>query len=288
MNQLEKILESDLSLAVHISFIVLLTVISDRALNFSINRLIHKRSSNEDFDKTNLKFIQRGMSLIIYLVGFAFVIYLIPSFQHVAKTLLAGAGVIVAVIGFASQQVLSNLISGIMIVLTKPYRIGHRVKVRDTEGVVEDITLRHTIIKNYENRRIVIPNSIMNSEVILNSNLSEDICCEWVEMGISYTSDIDKAKAVMKEVVIAHPLFIDHREPLGKNGDSDIAPIRVMEVGDFSITLRASTWAKDPSDAFVMGCDLRQAIKERFDKEGIEIPYPYRNVIQFKGDQSGA
>ena len=56
-------------------------------------------------------------------------------------------------------------------------------------------------------------------------------------------------------------------------------PIRVISMGDFSITLRAWTWAANPGNAFVMGCDLLESIKERFDKEGIEIPYPYNNVI---------
>jgi small-conductance mechanosensitive channel len=278
MNDIIDYLTNDIGILIHSVVIVGITLLINIIANRSFNRLIMNRIKEEDFDATNLRFLQRAISLVILLIGLSFVIFVIPSLQHIATTILAGAGVIVAVIGFASQQVLSNIISGIMIIVTKPYRLKHRIKVRDMEGVVEDITLRHTIIKNYQNKRIVVPNSIMNSEIILNSNLSDDICCEWVEMAVSYTADLRKAKVLMKEEVLAHPLFLDHREALGKD-DDDPAPVRVMNVGDSSIIIRAWTWAKNPGDAFVMSCDLKELIKARFEKEGIEIPYPYSNVI---------
>tara|TARA_R110000868_G_scaffold404509_1_gene682766 strand:+ start:5035 stop:5895 length:861 start_codon:yes stop_codon:yes gene_type:complete len=279
MNDLIKIFKEDASLLAHVIVILLITILIYLVFNRFISRAIKKHMINEDFDATNSRFIQQMLSVLIILIGISFIIFMIPNLKHIATTILAGAGVIVAVIGFASQQVLSNIISGIMIVVTKPYRLKDRVSVRTTEGVVEDITLRHTIIKNYENKRIIIPNSIMSNEVIVNANFAEDICCEWVEINVSYTADIKKAKAIMKDEIVNHPLFIDHRKPLNKNMDDDIAPIRVISVGEFAITLRAWTWAASPGDAFIMGCDLLESIKNRFDKEGVEIPYPYSNVI---------
>ena len=244
-----------------------------------INQILLKKNENEDFDATNYLFLKRSIALLILIIGIAFIIIQIPSFKHVATTVIASAGVIVAVIGFASQQVLANVISGIMIISTKPYRVNDRVEVKGISGKVEDISLRHTVIKNYQNKRVIVPNSIMNSEVIINANFIDDICCEWVEMSISYDASIDKAKELIKEEIVSHPLFIDHRNEKQKADGDEIAPIRVMSVGDFSITLRAWTWASDPGNAFILGCDLRQNIKTRFDQEGIEIPYPYSNVI---------
>jgi small-conductance mechanosensitive channel len=269
-------LTNELNILIH--SVVIVGILINTIANRIFNRLIINRINEEDFDATNLRFLQRAVSLVILLIGLSFVIFIIHSLQHIATTILAGAGVIVAVIGFASQQVLSNIISGIMIVVTKPYWLKHRIKVRDMEGVVEDIILRHTIIKNYQNKRIVVPNSIMNSEVILNSNLSDDICCEWVEMAVSYTADIRKAKVVMREEILGHPLFLDHREALVKD-DDDPAPVRVINVEDSSIIIRAWTWAKNTGDAFVMSRDIKELIKARFEKEGIEIPYPYNNII---------
>lgn len=279
MQEILDYMKQDIGLMIHILGIVFFTLIVYFIINRTGNNIVRKFEEVEDFDSTNAKFLQRILSSIIIMVGFGFIIFLVPSLKHIATTILAGAGVIVAIIGFSSQQVLANIISGIMIVTTKPYRIKDRVAVRDFEGIVEDITLRHTIIKNFENKRIIIPNSVMNNEVIINSNFTDDICCEWVEMGVAYTADIKHAKAVMKEEIIKHPLFIDHRNQRQKNRADDIAPVRVMSVGDFSITLRAWTWAANPGDAFILGCDLKEKIKERFEQEGIEIPYPYQNLI---------
>ena len=263
----------------HILIICIVTLIVYIWFNRIVTRRIKRNMTKENFDGTNARFIQQMLSITIILVGLSLIIFMIPNLKHIATTILAGAGVMVAVIGFASQQVLSNIISGIMIVATKPYRLKDRIIIRTNEGVVEDITLRHTVIKNYENKRIIIPNAIMSNEVIVNANFEEDICCEWVEMAVSYTADIKKAKAIMKDEIVNHPLFIDHRKPLNKNMEDDIAPIRVISVGEFSITLRAWTWAANPGDAFIMRCDLLESIKERFDTESIEIPYPYSNVI---------
>jgi len=279
MKEFIDLLKNDTLHLVHVLIILIITIIIYVVFNRFVSGRIMRHHTKDNFDATNLRFLQQMVGVLIVLVGLSFIIFMIPNLRHIATTILAGAGVLVAVIGFASQQVLSNFISGIMIVVTKPYRLKDRVTVRTVEGVVEDITLRHTVIKNYENKRIIVPNSIMSSEVIVNANFAEDICCEWVEMAVSYTADIKKAKSIMKDEITKHPFFIDHRKQLNKNMNDDICPIRVISVGEFSIIIRAWTWASDPGNAFVMGCDLLESIKERFDKEGIEIPYPYSNVI---------
>ncbi len=286
MKEIINYLKEDIGLLIHITLIAVVTLFIYFSVNHAVNRFIARQSKKDHFDATNAKFLQRILNALILMIGFGLVIFLIPSLKHIATTLLAGAGVIVAVIGFSSQQVLANFISGIMIVVTKPYRIKDRVALRDMEGIVEDITLRHTVIRNFENKRIIIPNSIMNNEVIINANFAEDICCEWVEIGISYTADIKKAKALIREEVVRHPLFIDHRNKKEIEAGEDQAPVRVVSVGDFAITLRAWTWAANPGDAFILGCDLNENIKERFEREGIEIPYPYSNVILKKDKET--
>lgn len=285
MKELDAYLKQDIPLLVHIGAITIITVVVYFIVDRAIRKFIDHHGRRDSFDTTNVKFLHRILNSIIFMVGLGLIISVIPSLKHIATTLLAGAGVIVAVIGFSSQQVLSNTISGIMIVTTKPYRIKDRVEIRDTQGVVEDITLRHTVIKNYQNKRIIIPNSIMNNEVIVNGNFADSTCCEWVEISVSYTADLKKAKALMKEEIMKHPFFIDHRNKRQKDKNEDVAPVRVISVGDFSILLRGWAWAANPPNAFLMGCDLRESIKERFDKEGIEIPYPYSNVI-YKNDRT--
>ena len=244
------------------------------------NRLVRRLSQSDNFDPTNFRFLQHVITALIVLIGLSLIIFMIPGMRHVAKTLITGAGILAVVVGFASQAALSNIISGIFIVIFKPYRINDIITIRDTmSGVVEDISLRHTVIRNYENRRIVIPNSVISNEVVVNANYEDDKVCKWIEFGISYTSDIDLARSIVQEVVEAHPYFIDNRTPEEiANGDAKVR-VKVLRLGEYSVDMRAWAWTADPPKSFALGMDCLEQIKKRFDKEGVEIPYPYRNLI---------
>lgn len=208
---------------------------------------------------------------------------MIPQLRVVATTIFAGAGVLAIAIGFASQQALANIVGGIFIVIFKPYKITDRVELRGTmNGIVEDINLRHTVIRNFQNQRIIIPNSVISNEILINSNYEDDRITKWIDMGISYDSDIDLAKKIMAEEVTAHPLFVDARtEEQIENGEP-LVNVRVIAMGESSVNLRAWATTKDAADAFVLGCDLLESIKKRFDKEGVEIPFPHRTIVEKK------
>ena len=248
-------------------------------------RLIRRSTEIMRNDPTNYLFLRHTISALIYITGFGIAIYMMPNLRALASSLLAGAGILAVAVGFASQHALSNIIGGVFIVLFKPFRINDRLEIKNLVGIVEDITLRHTIIRDFENKRIIIPNSIISEEVIVNANYGDDEICKWIDVGISYDSDIDKARAIMQEEVMKHALHIDHRtlEQL-ENGDPEV-PVRVIALGDFSVTLRAWAWAKDSPDGFILSCDLFESIKKHFDAEGIEIPFPYRTVV-FKNKDS--
>jgi small-conductance mechanosensitive channel len=218
-------------------------------------------------------------------VGVGFAIYTIPALRTLSVSLLAGAGILAVIIGFASQAAFSNIISGIFIVIFKPFRVGDRLKIgTDVTGVVEDITLRHTVIRNFENKRLIIPNSVISNETLENASIGDEKICRWVEIGISYDSDIDKAMKIMEQEAMKHPDYIDNRTEEEKENKEPAVRVRVLGFGDSSVNLRAWVWAKDPPAAFRLGTDLNKSIKERFDKEGIEIPFPYR-TITFKEKQ---
>tara|TARA_B100000378_G_scaffold277352_1_gene277488 strand:- start:399 stop:890 length:492 start_codon:yes stop_codon:yes gene_type:complete len=159
-------------------------------------------------------------------------------------------------------------------------------KVTDTMvGTVTDITLRHTVIRNFENKMIVIPNSIINKEKLINYDLGELKCCERIEIGISYDSDIDLAKKIMREECENHPLIYDNRSIHEKKCGLPIVKTAVLSLNDFSITVRAWAWGNNFSDCFELKIAVLESIKKRFDKEGIEIPFPYRTIIM-KGNKS--
>jgi len=230
-------------------------------------------------DPTNYKFLRHLISALIYLIGFGMAIYTVPSMRTIASTMFAGAGIFALAIGLASQQALSNVVSGVFIVLFKPFRLNDRLKIRENlSGIVEDITLRHTVIRDFENKRIIVPNSVISNEIITNSDFGDDKICRWVDVGISYDSDVQKAKAIIREEVLAHPLHLDPRGPKEIDNNDPIVPVRVILLGEYSVNLRGWAWALNSPNAFVLGCDLLESIKERFEEEGIEIPFPHRTI----------
>ncbi|HET8865274.1 MAG TPA: mechanosensitive ion channel family protein [Gracilimonas sp.] len=274
-------LSAEWHLPILIGFIIFMTIIIASITTRIINVMIKKnREIDDNEDVTNLVFFKRSVSVLIYITGISFAIYMIPQLRVVAASLLAGAGLFAIAIGFASQAALANVIGGLFIVMFKPYKIGDRIQVRmDLSGVVEDINLRHTVIRNFENKRIIIPNSVISNEVVVNSNYEDNKICKWIDMGISYDSDIDLAKSIMKDEILKHPLFVDNRTEEQIEEGEEIVPVRVVMMGESSVNLRAWSWAVNPQDAFVMGCDLLESIKKRFDKEGIEIPFPHRTLV---------
>ncbi|WP_020536894.1 mechanosensitive ion channel family protein [Lewinella cohaerens] len=244
-------------------------------------RSLIKRSTDEmKNDPTNYLFLRHLIIGVIYLVGIGVAVYTVPELRGLASSMLAGAGILAVAVGFASQHALSNIISGMFIVIFKPFRVNDRITVRDMSGVIEDITLRHTVIRNFENRRIIIPNALISDEIVVNADFGDGKICKWIEIGISYESDIDLAKQIMREETMAHPLLIDNRNAEQIAAGEPVVMVRLLALQDSGILLRAWAWTEGQADSFVLGCDLYESIKKRFDREGIEIPYPHRTIVQ--------
>jgi len=261
--------------------IALTTIVLAWIINRIFVRYIRKSSEHIQNDPTNYKFLRRAIITLIYLIGFSLAaLNAVPSLKEVAQSLLAGAGILALAVGLASQEALSNIVAGVFIVMFKPFRVKDRVIVKDTlSGVVEDITLRHTVIRDFQNRRIVIPNSIISREVVLNADLEDAMICKWVEVTISYDSSVKRAKEILLEEVMNHPKWVDKRSEEEKAEGEVPVTVRVLAFEDSGIRLRAWAWAQNQADAFALGCDVLEQLKVRFDQEGIEIPYPVRTIV---------
>lgn len=278
---IKELLPEQYWILVSIGIILFLTILGG-AVSARLFRRAIKRTELEGghSDLTNLKFLKRGVTVLIYMVGIGVAIYIVPELRGIAKGMFASAGLLAIAVGFAAQQALANIVSGIFIVIFKPYKIGDRLEVQTTlSGVVEDINLRHTVIKNFENKRIIIPNSVISNEVLVNSNYGDDKIIKWIDMSISYDSDIDVARSIMQEEIEAHPNFIDKRTEEQIEEGEPIVPVRLISFGESSVNLRGWAMAEEPGKAFVMGTELNESIKKRFDQEGIEIPFPYRTLV---------
>lgn len=260
--------------------VLAITFVVGRILRFLLGRFLRASAKKLKVDPTRYNFFKNAVDFIVFLIAAIVIFRSIPALHTFGTTLLTGAGVLAAIVGFASQSAFSNIISGIFLVIFKPFSVGDRVKIGQIySGDVEDITLRHTVIKDFENRRVVIPNSVISNETIINSTITDEKVIMFLEFTISLGSDINKAIKILQEEALSHPFCMDNRthEELQK-GEHQVM-VRLITFLESGIQLRAYCWARNPNEGFELKCDLHKSVKEHFDKEGIEIPYPYRTII---------
>ena len=147
---------------------LILAAVASRLLAATVRQIL-KRDSRGLIDRMVASFLTHAAKIAIYLVALILYAHLIPSLSRVGTALLAGAGVASAVIGLAAQSTLGNLIAGISLLLYRPYKVGDRVQVMAVSGVetgtVENLTLGYTILRTDDNRRVMVPNSAMASQV---------------------------------------------------------------------------------------------------------------------------
>jgi len=271
-------LNKNLLTVIWIALVGISTIIGAAVSKMYFKRKIVQTSYLDKNDPTTYKFLNYLVTTLIYFVGICLAAIAIPPLRSLAQSALAGAGVLALIGGFAAQEAMANLVGGLFIVFSKPFRIGDCIRVGENLiGIVEDLTLRHTVINDFNNKRIVIPNAIINKEYITNYNLGENRICEWIKIGVSYDSDVDQALAIMIEEASKHPSCV-RPGGIGKPDQPKVVA-KVTDLGDSSVNLRAWVWAKDYVSAVNMRHDLYKSIKERFDKADIEIPFPYRTVV---------
>lgn len=234
--------------------------------------------------KGNMKIFYRLMYLLIIIVAASIVLMTITPLKNFGTTILASSGIAAVVIGLAAQQTLGNIFSGMSISASKPFEVGEFIEILNTNpvimGVVKEIGLRHTVIRDASNKDVVIPNSVLDKEMLRTSHTLDEMSINnALDINISYTADIDKAIQIIEGIVRGHGNTLDVRSKEDKENGVPAVVVRIADLGDWAIRLRVFVWTKDIATGFVVLSDLRYEIKKAFDKNGIEIPYPYQNVI---------
>jgi small-conductance mechanosensitive channel len=210
-------------------------------------------------DETMQLMIRRLVSATIYLIGLMLVILQIPQLHSLATALLAGAGIAGLAIGYASKDSLSNFTSGIFIAIFQPFRVGDFVDFRADYGQVEDLTLRHTVIRTSDNRRIIVPNSIMSTEPIINWSIREPEIVWMVDFDLEKAGDIDRARKIIVDKASSNPMVLKDR------------PIDVLLISSrySELTLRLEVTIPGRNMAKVISSDIREAVKKEFEVQGI-------------------
>jgi small conductance mechanosensitive channel len=202
-----------------------------------------------------------GLMIVLALIG----INVTPIFAVV--------GGLSFILGFALQETLGNLASGLLIMVLKPFDAGDFVETAGVAGIIDDMTIVSTTIRTFDNRIIVIPNSKIWGDVITNVSAADTRRVDLV-FGIGYSDSAEEAKKVLAIAVSEHPLCLKEPAP----------EIFVGELGDSSVNLFCRPWVKTP-DYWTVYWDLTGGVKERFDAAGITIPFPQRDIHLFPSDK---
>ena len=260
----------DLSTTVVVVLIILVTLIIGLLHRFFYTRVSPKHLF--------WLFINSIIQVVIYIAGLILAVSRVPQLSRLTTTLLAGSGIVALAISLSAQESISNIVSGLFISLYRPFKVGDRIKLISSGvvGYVESITLRHTVIKTLTNTRITVPNSILNKEIVENSNLVETIASYYVDVSISYESDIDRARRIMADIVGGHPLYVDVR----KDKSEEKVPVLMRAFESSGIALRARVWTKTVDDNFKACSDIRIELLKQFKKAGIEIPYTKIKIVE--------
>ena len=171
-------------------------------------------------------------------------------------------------IGFGLQNITSNFISGLIILFERPIKIGDRVTVGGTEGDVQEIKIRSTVINSLDNISIIVPNSEFVSSQVVNWSYGDRRIRIGIDVGVSYASDLDTVLRTLREVAEEHKDVLRDPEPF----------VRLKEFGDSSWNMFLGAWISSPDDYYRIRSELNCAIVRKFRENGVEIPFPQRDL----------
>ncbi len=201
-------------------------------------------------------------NLVFYAIVFSGLVIALAPFGISFSSLLVAGGFAGLVVGLASQQAVSNLVSGIFLLVEQPLRIGDPVSVGGVSGIVSDINLLSTKIRTWDGYIVRIPNSSVYSSNITNYARTRARRID-IKIGVSYDTDIDKAIETIKKLIDEHPFCLVNPAP----------EAFVEDYADSSIVINARCWA--PSQVwFATKTQLMTRLKKALDEAGIEIPFP--------------
>jgi small conductance mechanosensitive channel len=244
----------------------ILIIIIGRWISRRISRLLGRLLEKNNVDVTLVRFME---NLTYYALIVVVLIAAVGQLGINTTSFLTIVGAAGLAIGLALKDSLSNFAAGVMLTLFRPFRVGDFVEAGGVTGTVHGITMFNTILNTVDNKRVIVPNGIVTSNVITNVTANTTRRVDLV-IGISYEDDVAKAKEVLTGIINAEKRILPDPTP----------KIAVSELGDSSVNFVVRSWVKT-EDYWDVYFDLTEKIKITLDKEGISIPYPQRDVHVF-------
>lgn len=237
-----------------------------RILHLAVRRMLaHDKQDHRD--RTAVRFLGQLVRYGIYVFAFISYAHLVPALRSLGTAWLASVGVISVIAGLAAQNTLGNLIAGISLLLYRPFKLGDRLQLTAPTGletgVVESLTLGYTALKTDDNRRVIVPNSVIASQTIINLTGNDPRAMASVPITISYDSDIDHARAVILDLAKNSPKALQ------------VCGCPVTQLASSGVVLTLSVWCSDAETAGDFKSDVLEKVKKTFSKEGIKIPFAH-------------
>jgi len=232
-----------------------------------LTRGMRKIMEQQDVDKTLVSFASNfvGMVLLAFVIIAAIGALGVQTTSFIA--VLGAAGL---AIGLALQGSLSNFASGVLIVLFRPYKVGDWIEAAGVSGSVEEVQILTTVLKTGDNKQVIVPNSQIMNSIITNYSANDTRRIDMI-VGVSYDDDLDQVRKTLEELVAADDRVLD----------DPACTIAVSELADSSVNFIVRPWTAT-ADYWGLKLDLTEAIKKRFDKEGISFPFPQQDVHLYK------
>ena len=224
---------------------------------------LRKVMRKQEVDKTLETFVCNLVRMALLVVV---IIAAISALGIQTASFIAIFGAAGLAVGLALQGSLSNFAAGVLIVLFRPYKVGDWVEAAGISGAVEQVQILTTILKTGDNKQIIVPNSQIMDSIITNYSANETRRVDMV-IGVSYDDDLDKVRSTIQELVAADDRILD--EPA--------CTIAVSALADSSVNFAVRPWVKT-ADYWGVMFDLTEAIKKRFDQDGISFPFPQQDV----------
>ncbi|HID42226.1 MAG TPA: mechanosensitive ion channel family protein [Archaeoglobaceae archaeon] len=222
-----------------------------------------RKTLSDKLRKDELEMLIRIAYAVI--IGVA-IISVLPVLGLNLSGLLVAGGIAGIVIGFASQSVVSNFISGLFLMTERPIKIGDAVKIGDVSGIVEDVHVMSTIIRTFDGVYVRMPNESVFTSNIMNYMANVARRFEYV-VGIRYSDDAEKAIQIIQEIIDEHPLTLVNPPP----------QIFVDNLGDNAVNIIVRIWAPS-TQWYPVKMELLWKIKKTLEENGIEIPFPQRTI----------
>lgn len=230
-----------------------------------------------------MSFLKGCLQVIVAIATGISIASLFDVFKNFASQILLSSSLLVVVLGFVFQEGLSNIVHGFILSTFTPFQLGDRIHVtidgESITGYVKSIDLRHTVIENVMNAsHVIVPNSKMDLSVIDNNYYADSFSSNFLDVDITYESDLKKAIEVMADLIDDHPMVKKAKKSRGIN---DRTTVLIRELGPSGISLRASVVTSNVEENFVACSDIRRDLVLLFKSEAdLEIAYPHIQVVE--------